>query len=120
MAQVPLPAFELPKIQPERVMAGLTQVPPKISALFEPLKAPEEAFEKSVLQATGFTPPPGPQSLILMAAQTVEAMAPALPFALPGVGPASTPTVPGSEKTGVPRTSKVEEEPKTGVKFIVC
>jgi len=117
MAQI-IPAFELPKIQPERVMAGLTQVPPKISALVEPLKAPEEAFERTVLQATGFTPPPGPQSLVLMAAQAVEAMAPALPFALPGVpGAGSTPS---SEKTDVPRRSKIEEEPKTGMKFIVC
>lgn len=53
---------------------------PKLSNITARLAEPEARFESMIKQATGFAPPPGPQSLLLRIQEAFEAgKAPELP-----------------------------------------
>lgn len=53
---------------------------PRLSSITEKLMAPEAQFEAMVERATGFRPPPGPQSVLFSLQRSFEAgRAPELP-----------------------------------------
>jgi len=89
-------------IKPEEVREALVAVPPKLSALTKPLAFPEEQFEEAVKDATGFTLPPGPCSMLITLQQTIEGIVPASPLPF------------GKEKKGelTPRKREVETAPR--------
>jgi len=81
------PNEELPK--PEEIMAAATAFPPKLSVMQKIPALPEAMFEKTVLDITGMTIPPGPNRMLASMMASVEASLPAAP-ALPGAAEPKT------------------------------
>lgn len=107
--------FQLPSL--DKLAAGLSEFPPKISSLAELLTEPERMFEQTVA-SLGLPTLPGPATMVSQMLQGIESMAPKL--SLPAgpslqVGPVTLPAPsvsfsPEQERAQVRTAAKVVKE----------